>query len=209
MSRHAPAAKRIDTRRELRILTGISQWDAFFMRLYFIALVLPDELNEEILVFKNLMAEKWGSKVALKSPAHITLVPPFRMEPGLEENLLRDLDELGKTIAPFSVTTHNFSAFKPRTIFIQPVIHEPLKTLKRKLDTFCKTHAFYGARADTRLFHPHITIATRDLEKQAFAEAWPHFEKQSYNITFGVAGISTLRHNSKNWDVIHTSLFVG
>jgi 2'-5' RNA ligase len=179
------------------------------MRLYFIAIVLPENLNEEIKVFKNVMAEKWGCKVALKSPAHITLVPPFRMEQGMEESLLRHLDELGETIAPFSIATNHFAAFKPRTIFIQPVLNEALKHMKKKTDVFCKTHPDYGARADTRPFHPHITIATRDLDKKAFAEAWPYFEKQSYNITFDATGISTLRHNSKDWDVLHTSPFAG
>jgi 2'-5' RNA ligase len=179
------------------------------MRLYFIALVLPDELNKEILLFKNGMAERWGCKVALKSPAHITLVPPFRMEQVAEENLLRDLDGLSKTMPPFSIATNHFAAFKPRTIFIQPVLNEALKNLKKTMDKFCKAHPVYGARADTRPFHPHITIATRDLDKNAFAEAWPHFEKQSYNVTFNATGISTLRHNSKDWDVIHTSPFAG
>lgn len=177
------------------------------MKMYFTAVVLPEDLNAEILVFKNLMLQRWGCKIALKSPAHITLIPPFWMDENLEGNLLHDLDVLCKDMEPFSITTAGFSAFKPRTIFIQPVLHEPLKKLKEKTDAFCKTHTQYGAKADTRAFHPHITIATRDLHKSAFAEAWPQFEHQEYKKQFKPNGLSLLRHNTKNWDVVHTAAF--
>lgn len=177
------------------------------MKLYFAAIVLPEALINEINVFKNLMLERWGCKAGLKSPAHITLIPPFWMDEALEATLLRDLDALCKNNAPFTISTNNFAAFKPRTIFIQPVLHEPLKNLKATVDTFCKTHAPYGAKGDTRPFHPHITIATRDLHKRAFAEAWPLFENKKYCVTFEAKGLGILRHNTKTWDVIHTSLF--
>lgn len=179
----------------------------FFMKLYFVAIVLPEELNKEIKVFKNLMLQKWSSSVALKSPAHITLIPPFWMAEIGEENLLQDLDTLCKNIYPFDISTNNFAAFKPRTIFIEPMLHEPLKKLKQTVDTFCKTHTQYGAKPDTQPFHPHITIATRDLHKRAFAEAWSLFENKKYEVQFEAKGLSVLRHNITNWDVIHTAPF--
>jgi 2'-5' RNA ligase len=177
------------------------------MRMYFAALVLPDDLNQEIKLFKNLMLERWGCKVGLRSPAHITLIPPFRMDGTMEEHFANDLNAWCKNIAPFPVATNNFSAFRPRTIFIEPVLDEPLKKLKRSIDTFSKTHTQYGAKTDTRPFHPHITIATRDLHKRAFAEAWPLFEHKEFKGHFEATGLSVLRHNTVNWDVIHTAPF--
>lgn len=177
------------------------------MKMYFVAVVLPEERNAEIKLFKNLMLEKWGCNVGLKSPAHITLIPPFWMEETLEENFITDLEALSKYVHPFSITTNNFSAFKLRTIFIEPVLNAALKSLKTQVDTFCKTHAQYGAKADNRPFHPHITIATRDLHKRAFAEAWSYFEHKKYDVQFEATGLSVLRHNSRNWDVIHTAPF--
>jgi 2'-5' RNA ligase len=179
----------------------------FFMTLYFAALVLPEHLNAEIKQFKTFMQERWGCSVALKSPAHITLIPPFWMAADIESAFLHDLYILCKSMAPFSVATANFAAFKPRTIFIQPVLHEPLHALKHAVDAFCKTHPQYGAKADTRPFHPHITIATRDLHKRAFAEAWPYFETKKYEVQFEVTGLGVLRHNTRHWDVVHTAPF--
>lgn len=177
------------------------------MKLYFAALVLPADLNNEILVFKTLMHERWGCAVALKSPAHITLIPPFWMAERLEENLLHALDELCKPVSPFTVTMHRFAAFKPRTIFVEPVLHAELKNLKQTVDAFCKQHTQYGAKADARPFHPHITIATRDLHKRAFADAWTVFEHKPFEASFKAAGVSVLRHNTNTWDVIHTAPF--
>jgi 2'-5' RNA ligase len=177
------------------------------MKLYFVALVLPETLNEQIKQFKTFMQERWGCAVGLKSPAHITLIPPFWMNETLEESFCNDIDSLCKTIMPFVVATKNFSAFKPRTIFIEPVLDGFLKKLKEATDHFCKMHPQYGAKADPRPFHPHITIATRDLHKRAFAEAWPYFENKKFEASFNADGLSVLRHNTKNWDVIHTAPF--
>ena len=179
------------------------------MKMYFVALVLPEVHNAEIKVFKNLMLERWGCMVGLKSPAHITLIQPFWMKEVHEENLIKDLDALCKPVQPFTIRTHNFAAFKPRTIFIEPVLDAALNALKTQADNFCKTHAQYGAKADNRPFHPHITIATRDLHKRAFAEAWPLFEHKKYDASFEAKGLSVLRHNTRNWDVIATAPFNG
>ena len=66
----------------------------------------------------------------------------------------------------------------------------------------------FPIKKDDRSFHPHVTLATRDLYKKAFQEAWEIFSKKKYEALWIVNGISLLRHNKKNWDVIFTSQFV-
>lgn len=129
------------------------------------------------------------------------------MDETLEEDLKKDIAQLSNTFKPFEVATNNFSCFKPRTIFIEPVLDESLKTLKKETDQFFKTNTQYGAKIDSRPFHPHITIATRDLRKSAFAEAWPQFESKSFQETFTATGLSLLRHNGQIWEVVHTAAF--
>lgn len=153
------------------------------------------------------MLEKWGCKVGLKSPAHITIVPPFWMDETLENNLLEDVSGISKTLTAFTIITHNFSAFKPRTIFIEPVLNKGFQTVKSVADNFFKTHTAYNIKPDNRPFHPHITIATRDLHKKDFAEAWPLFENKTFDKKFEATGLSVLRHNKINWDVIYTANF--
>lgn len=177
------------------------------MVMYFTAVVLPPALNEEILTFKKWAHEQWGCKVGLKSPAHITLLPPFWMDENLEEDLKDDMDNLYGTLPSFTIQTNNFAAFKPRTIFIDVFVDEPLRNVKAATDAYFKHRPQYTTKINTRPFHPHITIATRDLRKSAFAEAWPQVEHKSFQATFAADGVSLLRHNGQVWQVVHTAFF--
>jgi 2'-5' RNA ligase len=178
------------------------------MTMYFIALVLPSALNEKVLHWKNFMHQRYDCNVGLKSPAHITLIPPFWMEENREAELFHDVAQLAKNSLPFIVRTKNFSAFKPRTIFIDVEKNIVLNSLKENVDDFFKPNNYCKIKVDSRPFHPHITIATRDLFKKSFYEAWPVFEKEIFEEEWMVDGLSVLRHNKKNWDVVYTSQFV-
>ena len=177
------------------------------MYMYFIAIVLPPDLNEKVLKYKNLMLEKYNCKVGLKSPAHITLLPPFWLEEEKQEQLTVDINSLSNGVKPFIISTNNFSAFRPKTIFIATVPNEQLNQLKMAADEFFRHNSFYKIKVDTRPFHPHITIATRDLYKKSFHEIWPWFAEKKFEEEWTAGGISVLKHNKKNWDVIYTSQF--
>jgi 2'-5' RNA ligase len=175
--------------------------------LYFLAVVLPDALNAEIKGFKTHMLQEYGCKVALKSPAHITVIPPYWMELELEASLLQDVQALAAPFAPFPLKLQHFSAFKPRTLFVAVQPSEQLYRLKMAADDFFTRHTPYKAKPDSHSFHPHVTIATRDLHKKTFAEAWQFYETKHYERSFTATGLSVLRHNQKQWDIIATALF--
>jgi len=176
--------------------------------MYFIAQVLPPHLNEQVLQWKWLMQERYGCKVALKSPAHITLVPPFWLDEQFEAALVQDTNTVVAGVAAFTIITNGFSAFKPRTIFIAVEPNAHLDALKKKVDDFFAGKEAYKVKLDRRPFHPHITIATRDLHKKTFAEAWPLFETKAFKEEWTADSISVLRHNKKNWEVFHMATFI-
>ena len=175
--------------------------------MYFIAIVLPKDLDEKVLKYKNLMFEKYNCKVGLKSPAHITLVPPFWMDEEKQERLIADINSLSDQVKPFLISTNNFSAFKPKTIFISTAPSDQLSQAKIATDEFFKNKSFYNVKTETRPFHPHITIATRDLYKKSVQEIWPWFAEKKFEEQWTAEGISVLKHNKKNWDVFYTSQF--
>ena len=175
-------------------------------RMYFIAIVLPGELNKKVLKWKNFMHEKFGCNVGLKSPAHITLIPPFWMHEEREQRLTADIDAISSSTQTFTIATKNFSAFKPKTIYVDVVVNEKLRSLKAAIDKFF-SEADYKIKIESRPFHPHITIATRDLYKKDFYDAWTLFETKKFQAECEANALSLLRHNSKNWDVIYTSAF--
>lgn len=177
------------------------------MNMYFLAIVCPEQINREVLQWKHWMRDRFGCIAALRSPAHITLVPPFWMEAALEKNMIDKTDLFCSKLKPFAISVTNFAAFKPRVIFVDVLKNEILEELQSDISEFLIAAGEFPVQKDERAFHPHITIATRDLHKRSFAEAWEFFAKKEYHAGWMAEGISLLKHNKKNWDVIHTSRF--
>ena len=177
------------------------------MNMYFIALVAPGEINLRVLKWKNFFKEHYGCTAALNSPAHITLIPPFWMKEELEADLINSIKEFSSTKNKFEIIVRDFAGFKPRVIYADVVKNETLNKLYGSLANFIYTENKYPVKKDDRAFHPHVTLATRDLHKKAFYKAFEIFSTKKYEAPWFVTGISLLRHNKKNWDVIFTSQF--
>jgi 2'-5' RNA ligase len=175
--------------------------------MYFIALVAPNEINEEVLKWKQLMKDRFGTVVALRSPAHITLVPPFWMDQPLEKPLQTIISNFSLQENSFNITLKDFGAFKPRVIYVGVPENKSLQLLHDRLLQLLISLNTFPIEKEDRPFHPHVTIATRDLHKKSFREAWEVFKEKKYDAPWLVNSISLLRHNQKNWDVIFTSQF--
>lgn len=176
------------------------------MKMYYIAIVLPEHLDAMILRYKQMIQERFQAVVGLKSPAHLTLIPPFWMDEKREPELMKDMKEVAGHISEFEIMTNDFACFKPRTIYIAVQPSDRLLELKQIAeDQF--SGGTYKIKRENRPFHPHITIATRDLKKHQFAEAWDLFKKKGFQKVFTAGALSLLRHNGKGWDVISTVNF--
>src|SRR5689334_18604898 len=168
------------------------------MNMYFIALVALGNINEDVLKWKNFFHDRFGCAVALKSPAHITLIPPFWMKEELEADLISSIKEFSNTKNKFEIVLKDFAAFKPRVIYADIIRNERLHGLQASLSDFILSRSKYPIKKDDRPFHPHVTLATRDLHKKDFYEAWEIFSKKKYEEHWIADGISLLRHNKKN-----------
>lgn len=175
--------------------------------MYFLAIVTPETINQKVLKWKLWMKEHYNCEVALRSPAHITLIPPFWMKSELENDLIHSLNEFSKKENSFPVQLKDLSNFKPRVIYVNVLENDQLNSIKNKLSTFFLAENKFPLAIDDHPFHPHVTIATRDLHKKAFYEAWEYFKDKKYDAEWNAEGISLLRHNKKNWGVIFTSQF--
>ena len=178
------------------------------MDMYFISIVAPEEIDQQVLKWKNFFKEQYECSVALKSPAHITIIPPFWMNEELENDLINSIREFSITKNKFEIILKDFAAFQPKVIFVDVVKSEILNGLYQSFADFIISENKFPIKKDDRPFHPHVTLATRDLYKKAFQEAWEIFSKKKYGALWIVNGISLLRNNKKNWDVIYTSQFV-
>jgi 2'-5' RNA ligase len=183
--------------------------DVYFygMNMYFIALLCPAEIDRQVLQWKLWMRDRYGCVVALRAPAHITLVPPFWMKPELEKDLQYALSQYSASQDRFSVQLKDFSNFKPRVIFVNVIHNQQLLNLQLQLLDYLLANGQFPLAKEDRPFHPHVTIATRDLHKKSFQEAWAHFKEKKYEAIWVAEGITLLRHNKKNWDAVSASQF--
>lgn len=176
--------------------------------MYYIAVVLPPAQEVLVKQHKLWIKEHVGSAAALRSPGHITIIPPFWMNDESEEKLLHHTRQFCSPIKPIPISTNNFGSFGPKTIFIAVNENIQLNQLQKAAEEYF-SHLNYPVKISERPFHPHITIAFRDLHKSAFAEAWEKYAKEVFEESFEACGLSILKHNGKSWDVIHTALFSG
>lgn len=165
--------------------------------MYYIALLAPDEINSEILKWKYFFRDNFGCVAALKSPAHITLTPPFWMKTELENDLINFTTDFSIYRKAFSIRLSNFSVFKPKVIFVDVLKNEKLELLHSDFNNALLQEEKYPLKKDETIFHPHLTLATRDLSKKNFEIAWKIFASKQYEAEWTVAGISLLRHNKK------------
>lgn len=168
------------------------------MKLYFMALLPDPGIQEEVTRFKQTAQERFGSSQALKSPAHITLIPPFRTDRTDFSMLQTVVDNQ----TPFTVQLRNFDRFGNRVIFVDVVPEPTLVDYQKVLANFCASQL--DIASDSRPFHPHMTVAFKDLSRSVFPNAWAYFSAQTYERTFTAQGITLLVHTGQHWQVDQT-----
>lgn len=172
-------------------------------QLYFIAFIPPAPVFEDALKLKQYFHEAHNSKAALNSPPHITLHMPFRWRTEKEEILVEKLKTFIQRHDPIKICIDNFSSFPPRVIFLNVVTSEPLVTFQKSLQRFCKKELnLFNANYKEDPFHPHVTLAFRDLKKSAYAKAWEEFEKKEYRAEFIADKVALLKHNGSEWKIL-------
>lgn len=170
--------------------------------MYYVAVLCPTGVNEKILIFKQWMKIQFGCVVALKSPAHITLVPPFWLADGREEELLKVMASFKNDVDIFPIQLDSFSHFARKVLFVQVIQSDMLEKLKREVEDFF-IKSFPGViKKDERPFHPHVTIANRDLQPADFIKAWEHYSTRSFQESFAATSISLLKLEQGTWNVI-------
>lgn len=171
-------------------------------QLYFIALVVTGALSERIREIQLHCSEEYKSKKALRSPPHITLIPPFKEDSSIEIVLEKKLTPFFGRYVPFSIELGGFGRFDSRVIFIKPTKNSHLETLHTDLRNYLGADFPFVERSPSREYHPHITIASGDLSKKYFHPAWQEFESKAFNETWNVSSADLLKHDGKVWNPV-------
>ncbi len=85
---------------------------------FFIAVLPPEDIQDYVTEVKQVFAERYNSRAALKSPPHITLQPPFERLTEELPKLSRVLSEFAGQQPPVPITLSGFGAFVPRVVYV-------------------------------------------------------------------------------------------
>lgn len=169
-------------------------------QLYFIAVVCTEPLQTEITILKNYFLDNYNCKVALKSPPHITLIPPFELKEITEQNLVNLIEAFQDDATAFNIYLNGFGHFDKRTIFIQLNENTNLNRLQSLLQIYLieklkllKTHAH---------FHPHVSIVNRDIKPEDFDWEWKNFKEKIFVGDFYCDAFALLKLVEGKWKVI-------
>ncbi len=174
--------------------------------MYFIAILPPGDVSDELDGFKHDFADRFNSRSALRIQPHITLKAPFHLPSGKQPELLDWFLRLDFPVPAFEQELRDFGFF-PRVrkpvIFVQPVLNPSLIAVQKHI-LFRIKEAFPSlSPSEYELaFHPHITIAYRDLKPSMFRAAWEEYGSKRYGALFTVNQVTLLRHEGEKWQVL-------
>lgn len=173
---------------------------------YFIALIPPQEVCEQVTAFKKNIAIKYNSRKALRVIPHITLKTPFHLDEKEHGLLMQWFHNLSFNINKFELGLNGFGCFnnsKAPVIYVQPEYSAQILSVQQNI-----IKQFATAFPNTQIqfhdndYHPHMTIGYRDLTYPEFEKAWSVYKNKPYKVQFEVQEIYLLQHDSKQWNII-------
>jgi 2'-5' RNA ligase len=177
------------------------------MQKYFLALVPPDPILEKAESIKWEIKTRFQVKYALKSPAHITLKMPFSYNEDKEEKLVGKLSEFTAGFSAFSVRIGGIGTFGNRVIFLGVEQSEPLIALQAALKKFCKLELNLPDELSDRNFHPHMTLAFKDLKPSKFPEVLGLAQEMSFDTEYYSEDVVLLKRVEGRWVCSHRLSF--
>src|SRR5690606_13141938 len=169
------------------------------MSLYFIAFEPPPEVSDEIRLIAKDFAVRFGAERAYNSFPHITLIPPFSFDEQNESELVGKFMKMILMVNPFWMRLTGYNCFnKPQN----PVIYLEPESNKELQKIYSETNSAMSAFNYAGHFHPHLTVAFRDLSPEAFLKAWEQYCSKKVDFNFPVEKISLYKHLHGKWHPI-------
>ena len=167
--------------------------------LFFIAIIPDSQTCNEVDSFKKTALNRFESGRALRSPAHITLEPPFKWSFDNIKTLEETIREFAAIQTGFQLHLNGFGHFDSRVLFIDVLHNDFLLALQENLSHCLREKLNFQSDRPPRPYHPHMTIAFKDLRKAVFPKAWEYFSNQGYQKSFEVRALHLLEHDGKVW----------
>ena len=169
--------------------------------LYLIALLPPVDLSEQIDGIRRECSVKFDVYKALRPPVHITLYPPFRFEETYEKQLKYILHQQTRGISRFTQYIENFGHFRKEVVYIKALKSTELSSLQQAITGVFQKENKQDSSKEAN-FHPHITIAYRDVRPDKFQRIWEEYRNREYEANFLADHFTLLKHDNIRWNPV-------
>lgn len=174
------------------------------MILYFVAIKFPQNISDNITAIKLEISKKYQTNHALKLFPHITLKVPFSLDRELENKLIDLLEIVAGNHSKFEVELSGFGSFEKRKpiFFIQPKPNEAMRNLQQEILNTMKINFPLLISDHDKKFHPHISLAYRDLSELNFKLLKEAYREKNFEAKFLVEEFDLLMHDKKQWNIV-------
>lgn len=176
--------------------------------LYFLGIIPPREIADEITRMKQYCSENFRAVHALNAPSHITVVPPFMSDQQGEKIMMNRLAEEARSRKSIFIELRGFDHFSNRVVFVSVEQNPALKMLHSHFSPIILDLFPPDIKKETR-FHAHLTIAFKDVGPRQFEKIWDHFKDQEYSRAFYCREITLLKYADHRWVPIKSFSFGG
>lgn len=168
---------------------------------FFVALLPPAEIQTYAETVIKALEQRYRTRTA-QAPPHITLQPPFMGSQVTLPTLKSHLARFAQQHSGVSVQLLGFGAFAPRVLYINVLKTPELLQLQAALMTMLEVElGIVDPVSKQRPFAPHMTVASRNLTRQTFRQAWAELQTQSVEFEFIAEQLTLLIHNGQHWQV--------
>lgn len=163
------------------------------MSLYFVAIEPSQNVIEKAKAIQKDFADRFQSEKSYRNFPHITLIPPFHWNESKENSIVEKFQNQSIETKKFTLIFDGFGSFPKDTnpvIFIQPQPSESLQNL------------FSEVQKKRKSFHPHLTVAYRDLSFENYQKAWSEYENKPFSEQFEISEIGLYKHFNGKWNLL-------
>lgn len=172
---------------------------------YFLALVPTPEILEKAHAIKLLIRDHFGIRYTLRSPPHITLKMPFSYNEAKETLLKKKLGDFLIAQKPVTIKIGGVGTFGKRVIYLGIEKSPELTALQSSLKNFCKKELNLVDELSDRNYHPHLTVAFKDLKVRQFDDVLDLIKAQSFHAEFNAVDLTLLKRVDQKW-ILHEKL---
>lgn len=179
-------------------------------KLKLVAIVPPEPLYSFVKEEQNFIAQKWNARQALRTPPHITLIPPISLDEDESVELERISQETASNHPSFRLKVTRYDSFSPKVIYLKPSFPHALSVLYTDLmKTILANIPHAMQKYPYESFVPHITLAYRDLDPLRFKEVWKYYKNKKVNFTVDIDRICILDNTPDGWVITNTYELTG